>query len=71
MFDCNCVWIVYIFGRQAYAAYMKGNLLLEREDDWDVALKNFKNARYDLICMRSFVWFAPGHLARKQVAICV
>nr|XP_024397376.1 signal recognition particle subunit SRP68-like isoform X2 [Physcomitrium patens] len=29
----------------AYAAYMKGNLLLEREDDWDVALKNFKNAR--------------------------
>ncbi|CAM6030711.1 unnamed protein product [Sphagnum balticum] len=29
----------------AYAAHMRGNLLLEREDDWETALRKFKSAR--------------------------
>ncbi|XP_031277331.1 signal recognition particle subunit SRP68 [Pistacia vera] len=30
---------------EAYASYMKGNLLFEQDQNWDTALKNFKNAR--------------------------
>ncbi|KAG9150865.1 hypothetical protein Leryth_003000 [Lithospermum erythrorhizon] len=30
---------------EAYAAYMKGNLLFEQDKNWDVALKCFKSAR--------------------------
>lgn len=35
----------------AYSAYMTGSLLLEREDDWDKALRNFQNARYYSDCL--------------------
>ncbi|KAK1567952.1 hypothetical protein Q3G72_018579 [Acer saccharum] len=30
---------------EAYASYMKGNLLFEQDQNWDTALKNFKSAR--------------------------
>ncbi|XP_059645075.1 uncharacterized protein LOC132286721 [Cornus florida] len=30
---------------EAYAAYMKGNLLFEQDQSWDIALKSFKSAR--------------------------
>ncbi|XP_071731799.1 uncharacterized protein [Rutidosis leptorrhynchoides] len=30
---------------EAYASYMKGNLLFEQDQNWDVALKSFKSAR--------------------------
>ncbi|KAG6642419.1 signal recognition particle subunit SRP68 isoform X1 [Carya illinoinensis] len=30
---------------EAYASYMKGNLLFERDQNWDTALMNFKSAR--------------------------
>ncbi|PSR95974.1 Signal recognition particle subunit like [Actinidia chinensis var. chinensis] len=30
---------------EAYASYMRGNLLFEQDQNWDVALKSFKNAR--------------------------
>ncbi|XP_010249222.1 PREDICTED: signal recognition particle subunit SRP68 [Nelumbo nucifera] len=30
---------------EAYASYMKGNLLFEQDQNWDTALMNFKNAR--------------------------
>ncbi|KAE8672278.1 Signal recognition particle-related / SRP-related isoform 3 [Hibiscus syriacus] len=30
---------------EAYASYMKGNLLFEQDRDWDTALRNFKSAR--------------------------
>ncbi|MED6169352.1 hypothetical protein PIB30_020658 [Stylosanthes scabra] len=30
---------------EAYASYMKGNLLFEQDQNWDVALMNFKSAR--------------------------
>ncbi|KAK9282598.1 hypothetical protein L1049_010815 [Liquidambar formosana] len=30
---------------QAYASYMKGNLLFEQDQNWDIALMNFKSAR--------------------------
>lgn len=33
---------------QAYAAYMKGNLLFEQDQNWEVALKSFKSARYEI-----------------------
>ncbi|XP_028073203.1 signal recognition particle subunit SRP68-like [Camellia sinensis] len=29
----------------AYASYMRGNLLFEQDQNWDIALKSFKNAR--------------------------
>jgi len=31
---------------QAYESYMKGSLLFEQDQNWDVALKHFKSARY-------------------------
>ncbi|KAG5041379.1 hypothetical protein JHK85_013855 [Glycine max] len=31
---------------EAYESYMKGSLLFEQDQNWDVALKNFKSARY-------------------------
>ncbi|XP_022736313.1 signal recognition particle subunit SRP68 isoform X2 [Durio zibethinus] len=30
---------------EAYASYMKGNLLFEQDQNWDTALRNFKSAR--------------------------
>nr|XP_043615136.1 signal recognition particle subunit SRP68 isoform X2 [Erigeron canadensis] len=30
---------------EAYASYMKGNLLFEQDQNWDIALKSFKSAR--------------------------
>lgn len=30
---------------EAYASYMRGNLLFEQDQNWDIALKSFKNAR--------------------------
>ncbi|XVF54774.1 hypothetical protein PTKIN_Ptkin05aG0208900 [Pterospermum kingtungense] len=30
---------------EAYASYMKGNLLFEQDKNWDTALRNFKSAR--------------------------
>ncbi|KAK4795309.1 hypothetical protein SAY86_013303 [Trapa natans] len=30
---------------EAYASYMKGNLLFEQDKNWDIALMNFKSAR--------------------------
>uniref|UniRef100_A0A803N7D9 Signal recognition particle subunit SRP68 n=1 Tax=Chenopodium quinoa TaxID=63459 RepID=A0A803N7D9_CHEQI len=30
---------------EAYASYMKGNLLFEQDQNWDMALRNFKSAR--------------------------
>ncbi|PKI56588.1 hypothetical protein CRG98_023032 [Punica granatum] len=30
---------------EAYASYMKGNLLFEQDQNWDIALMNFKSAR--------------------------
>ncbi|XAR67842.1 hypothetical protein NMG60_11002767 [Bertholletia excelsa] len=30
---------------EAYASYMRGNLLFEQDQNWDVALKSFKSAR--------------------------
>lgn len=30
---------------EAYASYMKGNLLFEQDQNWDIALKSFKKAR--------------------------
>lgn len=30
---------------EAYASYMKGNLLFEQDQNWDIALKNFRSAR--------------------------
>ncbi|OWM65522.1 hypothetical protein CDL15_Pgr009112 [Punica granatum] len=39
---------IYLIGRsnlQAYASYMKGNLLFEQDQNWDIALMNFKSAR--------------------------
>ncbi|GAB4845794.1 hypothetical protein Ancab_039203 [Ancistrocladus abbreviatus] len=30
---------------EAYASYMKGNLLFEQDHNWDTALRNFKSAR--------------------------
>lgn len=30
---------------EAYASYMKGTLLFEQDQNWDIALKSFKNAR--------------------------
>ncbi|XP_075479875.1 uncharacterized protein LOC142520673 [Primulina tabacum] len=30
---------------EAYASYMKGNLLFEQDRNWDIALKSFKSAR--------------------------
>lgn len=30
---------------QAYASFMKGNLLFEQDQNWDTALKSFKSAR--------------------------
>lgn len=34
---------------QAYASYMKGSLLFEQDEHWDIALKCFKSARYNFI----------------------
>ena len=36
-----CLFIEF----QAYASYMKGSLLFEQDQNWDVALMNFKSAR--------------------------
>ncbi|KAL8095828.1 uncharacterized protein LOC141692615 [Apium graveolens] len=30
---------------EAYASYMKGNLMFEQDQNWDIALKSFKSAR--------------------------
>ncbi|KAF5793046.1 putative signal recognition particle subunit SRP68, SRP68 domain superfamily [Helianthus annuus] len=34
---------------EAYASFMKGNLLFEQDQNWDVALKSFKSARQAIL----------------------
>lgn len=41
---------------QAYASYMKGSLLFEKDEHWDIALKCFKSARY-ILSLISFLVF--------------
>ncbi|KAG8388156.1 hypothetical protein BUALT_Bualt02G0096600 [Buddleja alternifolia] len=36
---------------EAYASYMKGNLLFEQDQHWDIALKCFKNARKAVVAL--------------------
>ena len=43
----NLFYLVFII--QAYASYMKGSLLFEQDEHWDIALKCFKSARYIFI----------------------
>lgn len=40
------LFTTFLFYLQAYASYMKGNLLFEQDQNWETALKNFKNARF-------------------------
>ncbi|KAI7752335.1 hypothetical protein M8C21_014822 [Ambrosia artemisiifolia] len=34
---------------EAYASFMKGNLLFEQDQNWDIALKSFKSARQAMV----------------------
>jgi hypothetical protein len=47
---------------QAYESYMKGSLLFEQDQNWDVALKHFKSARY--ICYVSLIYI---HCLEKKM----
>ncbi|KAK6794200.1 hypothetical protein RDI58_007653 [Solanum bulbocastanum] len=49
---------------EAYAAYMKGSLLFEQDQNWDVALKCFKSARYHSLYGDLFFTIAASIMAR-------
>lgn len=40
------VSLSFVTDFQAYESYMKGSLLFEQDQNWDVALMHFKSARY-------------------------
>jgi hypothetical protein len=54
---------------QAYASYMKGNLLFEQDQNWDTALMNFKSARCILVSFNMLMFTIDTLLLEMNLII--